>query len=188
MLEFLRFLLTTTLAASVGSPHDLVVENLLLRHHLKVLTRPMRSRARGRLRTWDKLVWIVGAPPLRCRRSASSSSSSCIAELERSTILQRTLGGRERVARDGKFVNGAVPFGFEVDRAGLLVPSERVLPGLGMTEADAVREMFRRVAGGESCYAVAEWLSAAGVPSVRRLHNKEHHRTIDVTRDSRVGS
>ena len=111
-----------------------------------------------------------------------------IAELERSTILQRTLGGRERVAREGKFVNGAVPFGFEVDRAGFLVPSERVLPGLGMTEADAVREIFRRVAGGQSCYAVADWLSAAGVPSVRRLHNKEHHRTIDVTRDSRVGS
>jgi len=85
-------------------------------------------------------------------------------------------------------VNGAVPFGFEVDQAGFLVPSERVISGLGMTEADTVREMFRRVAGGQSCYAVAEWLGAAGVPSVRRLHNKEHHRTTDVTRDSRVGS
>jgi len=84
-------------------------------------------------------------------------------------------------------VNGAVPFGFEVDQAGFLVPSERVISGLGMTEADAVREMFRRVAEGQSCYAVAEWLGAAGVPSVRRLHSKEHHRTTDVSRDTRVG-
>jgi len=40
---------------------DLVLENLLLRHQLAVLTRPTRRRSPVRLRLWDKLLWILGA-------------------------------------------------------------------------------------------------------------------------------
>jgi putative transposase len=36
-----------------------VAENLLLRHQLAVLTRPTRTRPRARLRTWDKLLWVL---------------------------------------------------------------------------------------------------------------------------------
>jgi hypothetical protein len=36
-----------------------VLENLLLRHQLAVLTRPTRARPRPRLRAWDKLLWVV---------------------------------------------------------------------------------------------------------------------------------
>ena len=39
--------------------HDLVLENLLLRHQLAVLTRPTRARPRARLRLSDKLVWVL---------------------------------------------------------------------------------------------------------------------------------
>src|SRR5438132_2096683 len=38
---------------------DLVLENLLLRHQLAVLARPTRTRPRVRLRTWDKLLWVL---------------------------------------------------------------------------------------------------------------------------------
>jgi hypothetical protein len=38
---------------------DLVLENLLLRHQLTVLTRPTRTRPRARLRTCDKLLWVL---------------------------------------------------------------------------------------------------------------------------------
>jgi hypothetical protein len=41
------------------SHHDLVIENLLLRHQLAVLTRPTRSRPQARLHLWDKLLWIL---------------------------------------------------------------------------------------------------------------------------------
>ena len=58
VLEFLRFLLTT-LVASVRPRHDLVVENLLLRHQLAVLTRPTRTRPRARVHVRDKLLWIL---------------------------------------------------------------------------------------------------------------------------------
>jgi hypothetical protein len=36
-----------------------VLENLLLRHQVAVLTRPTRSRRRARLCTWDKLLWVL---------------------------------------------------------------------------------------------------------------------------------
>ena len=58
MLELLWLLLTTVLAG-VRPRRDLVLENLLLRHQLVVLTRPTRARPRPRLRVWDKLVWIL---------------------------------------------------------------------------------------------------------------------------------
>ncbi len=62
MLELVRVLLMSVLA-SVRPRQDLVLENLLLRHQLVVLSRPTRRRRRARLRTWDKLLW---APARRC--------------------------------------------------------------------------------------------------------------------------
>jgi transposase InsO family protein len=57
-LNFLRLLFAT--AQADARPHqNLVVENLLLRHQLAVLTRPTRSRPQARLRLWDKLLWIL---------------------------------------------------------------------------------------------------------------------------------
>jgi hypothetical protein len=36
-----------------------VLENLLLRHQLALLTRPTRSPRTARLRAWDKLLWVL---------------------------------------------------------------------------------------------------------------------------------
>ena len=58
VLELLWLLLTTVLVL-VRPRQDLVLENLLLRHQLAVLTRPTRTRRRARLRTWDQLLWIL---------------------------------------------------------------------------------------------------------------------------------
>jgi transposase InsO family protein len=58
VLELFRLLFATAQAAA--RPHqNLVVENLLLRHQLAVLTRPTRSRPQARLRLWDRLLWIL---------------------------------------------------------------------------------------------------------------------------------
>jgi transposase InsO family protein len=58
MFEVLSLLLTAVLAW-VRPRNDLVLEYLLLRHQLTVLTRPTRTRPRARLRTWDKLLWVL---------------------------------------------------------------------------------------------------------------------------------
>ena len=55
----LIWLLVTTVLASARPRRDLIVENLLLRHQLAVLTRPTRTRACPRLRLWDKLLWVL---------------------------------------------------------------------------------------------------------------------------------
>ena len=59
MLEYLLLLLSL-LGAAVRDREALVAENLLLRHQLAVLTRPTRKRPR--LRTRDKLFWVVVQP------------------------------------------------------------------------------------------------------------------------------
>ena len=51
--------LVTTVQAWMRPRQDLVLENLLLRHQLAVLARPTRTRPRARLRTWDKLLWVL---------------------------------------------------------------------------------------------------------------------------------
>ncbi len=56
MLEYLLLLLSLV-RATVRDRDTLVAENLLLRHQLAVLTRPTRKRPR--LRTRDKLFWVV---------------------------------------------------------------------------------------------------------------------------------
>jgi putative transposase len=58
MLDLLWLVLMATLAW-LRPRQDLVLENLLLRHQLAVLTRPTRTRPRTRLRLWDKLLWVV---------------------------------------------------------------------------------------------------------------------------------
>src|SRR5919199_1481968 len=56
MLEYLLLLLSL-IHATVRDREALIAENLLLRHQLTVLTRPTRKRPR--LRTPDKLFWVV---------------------------------------------------------------------------------------------------------------------------------
>ncbi|MGH2350756.1 MAG: integrase core domain-containing protein, partial [Chloroflexota bacterium] len=52
-------LVLTTLRATCRCRGDLVLENLLLRHQLAVLTRPTRKRRRVAFRCLDKLVWVL---------------------------------------------------------------------------------------------------------------------------------
>jgi site-specific DNA recombinase len=91
-----------------------------------------------------------------------------LAELERSTITERTMMGRDRVARSGKWTGGPIPFGYDLDADGHLAPSQRLVPSLGSTEAELVRDVFARVAAGSSGVAEARRLNALGVPCNRR--------------------
>ncbi len=91
-----------------------------------------------------------------------------IAELERSTITERMVLGRDRAVRDGKWTNGPIPFGYDLDETGCLRPSERAVAGLGTTEAEAARSVFLRIANGSSTVKEAERFNALGVTTVRR--------------------
>lgn len=91
-----------------------------------------------------------------------------IAELERATIRDRTNLGRDRKARAGKFVNGPIPFGYDVDHGGFLVPSNRRIEELDCTEAELAQQIFDRFGAGVSGRQIAKWLNRYGIPSPRR--------------------
>lgn len=69
-----------------------------------------------------------------------------LAELERSTIIERMTMGRDRVARGGKWTGGPIPYGFDVDEQRLLVHSLRIVPDLDLTEAEVATDIFERIA------------------------------------------
>jgi len=112
-----------------------------------------------------------------------------IAELERESIKERTTMGRDRVARNGKYTGGRLPYGYDVDADGRLVPSSRIVPALETTEAEVVRELFRRVAAGSSALAETQRLSALGVvPTTHYQTGTKLSRGELVWRPSRIGS
>lgn len=91
-----------------------------------------------------------------------------IAELERETITERTMLGRARAVREGKWTNGPIPWGYDLDAEKRLVPSERMVPSLDITEAELVRDLFRRMAAGSTLRTEALRLTALGIPVVYR--------------------
>ncbi len=95
---------------------------------------------------------------------------SSMAELDRNSLLEKLTQGRDRHARNGRWL-GVVPFGYDVDADGALVPSARLVPALDCTEAELVADLYRRLAAGSSLYAECARLNALGIPPVRRYPN-----------------
>ncbi len=92
-----------------------------------------------------------------------------LAELEKSTIAERTGLGRNRVASAGGYTGGPIPLGYDLDANGRLTPSARMIPQLGMTEAAYVADLFTRIANGEATLnGEANRLTALGVPGRQR--------------------
>src|SRR5580698_8041998 len=65
---------------------------------------------------------------------------------ERDTIRERSAAGTLRVAQAGVWLGGIVPFGYRrvgEKRDARLVVSEEPIPGMAMSEADVIRDVFR---------------------------------------------
>src|SRR5262245_11286722 len=104
-----------------------------------------------------------------------------IAQLERETIRERFTMGRDRHARDGKFINGAVPIGYDLDETRTRpIPSKRKIAQLQCTEEELVQEIFRRAAAGDGAAGVTVWLRSMGVPSTRRFIRRDGRETEQV--------
>ena len=96
------------------------------------------------------------------------------AELDRETIIDNTTQGKARGARNGRWY-GVVPTGYTVADGKLVPNNEDIVPGL--TEADLVRDIFRRIAEGESSVKVAAYVSALGIGRFKR-YAKHDGRTV----------
>jgi site-specific DNA recombinase len=95
---------------------------------------------------------------------------SSLAELDRAQVLDQLTRGRDRVARQGKWTGGLVPYDYMVEE-GLLIPSTRPVEALGMTEADVVRALYQRIAAGSSAVQEVTRFNALGVPTTRYYGN-----------------
>jgi site-specific DNA recombinase len=96
---------------------------------------------------------------------------SSLAELDRAQVLEQLSRGRDCVARTGKWTDGLVPFRYTVDADGRLIPSDRLVEALDMSESDVVRDLYQRMAAGSSSAAEACRLNALGVPTTRYYGN-----------------
>jgi len=93
---------------------------------------------------------------------------SGFASHEREVIRERSIAGTNRVAEAGAWLGGIVPYGYrkvgEKQDARLAV-AEDPIPGLAMSEADVIREVFRMAAvERESCRVIAARLNDLRVP------------------------
>lgn len=90
---------------------------------------------------------------------------AAVAELERGTIMERMAMGRARVAAQGRWTGGPVPYGYILDAEGQLIPNWTVRDGYTFSEAEVVQRIFREIGDeGRSGIAVAARLNAEGVP------------------------
>ena len=121
---------------------------------------------------------------------------SGFASHEREVIRERSVAGTNRVAEAGAWLGGIVPFGYrKVGEKGdaHLVISEDPIPGLAMSEAEVIREVFRMASvERKSCRVIADRLNQLRIPCayVRddRLFvlGKRKQRTSGVWRPGRI--
>lgn len=81
-----------------------------------------------------------------------------VASEERDRIRERTRRGHERAIRDGRKPRGKTPYGYQLHEG---------KPVILEAEAAVVREIYERVAGGETCRAIGRDLERRGVPSAQ---------------------
>ncbi len=121
---------------------------------------------------------------------------SGFASHERDVIRERSVAGTIRVAEAGAWLGGIVPYGYRKvgeKRDAHLVISEEPIPGLAMSEAEVIREVFRMAAVEQkSCRVIADRLNDLRIPCayVRddrlRLRGKRKERTSGVWRAGRI--
>jgi len=65
-----------------------------------------------------------------------------VADLDRSSTLERLWNGANRAAREGKWLGGIVPFGYQKEDA-YITPSTEPMRGYYLSEVEVVRMVYR---------------------------------------------
>jgi len=101
-----------------------------------------------------------------------ASIKAAVSANERATFLKQTREGLKRRARDGKWLNGPPPYGYQVDGEGYLKPDNAPIPGLTLSPVDVIQSIYRLlVEEGYTCHRIAEYLNTLNVPTSATLLN-----------------
>ena len=103
-----------------------------------------------------------------------------VAGLERDNTVQRSVEGTNRLARQGAWLGGVVPYGYRAVGKGKdshLVVSEQLIPGFDCSEAEVIRLIYHMAADEQkSCQAIADHLNALGIPPTHTYDEHDHPR------------
>jgi len=98
-------------------------------------------------------------------------------EYERDTFIERSTEATNRLAREGQWMGGIVPYGYRVrglKREARLVVAEDPIEGTVLSEADVIRLIYRLAAEeGRSSNSIAEHLNSLGVPPAYTRDGRE---------------
>jgi site-specific DNA recombinase len=87
---------------------------------------------------------------------------------ERDQIRERSMAGTDRLARAGAWLGGIVPYGYRKegeDKEARIVISEEEIPGVGISEAEVMRQVYRMAANEcVPCVRIADFLNMLPVP------------------------
>lgn len=87
---------------------------------------------------------------------------------ERDQIRERSMAGTDRLARAGAWLGGIVPYGYRKegeDKEARIVISEDEIPGVGISEAEVIRQVYRMAANERAtCVRIADFLNMLQVP------------------------
>ncbi len=86
---------------------------------------------------------------------------AALAQFESDVAKERTLSVKEEMARQGKFVGGNIPYGYEYDR------DEREFV-INEAEAAVVERVFSEYLAGATTYRIAQQLNKEEIPTKRR--------------------
>lgn len=112
---------------------------------------------------------------------AFATMLAVFAEMEADAIRTRVKAARDHLIKVGRVVGGTVPYGWQSipnpDGNGKVLAQD---PG----RIEYVREMAKRVLGGDSIYSVVQWLNQEGVPlpstsQVNRKHEGWAYSTVE---------
>ncbi|HEX3034729.1 MAG TPA: recombinase family protein [Thermodesulfobacteriota bacterium] len=91
-----------------------------------------------------------------------------LAEWEKEQIRERTIDGKYRKARSGKFPGGIVPYGYVINKEKLLEIDENPIPGYNLSPAYIARQIFNWIGNeGISTIETARKLNDLGVPATK---------------------
>ncbi len=97
-----------------------------------------------------------------------------VADLDRTTTLERLWLGANRWAREGKWLGGIVPYGYYVNADGYLDVNETPIPGFHLSEAGVIRLIYFLVAEQKmSTKKVADYLNALAIPTSYVIHARQ---------------
>ncbi|ABK61503.1 recombinase family protein [Clostridium novyi] len=97
-----------------------------------------------------------------------------VADLERSTILERMWLGANRAAKEGKWLGGIVPYGYFVNEDKYLEVNNNIISEINLSEADVVKLIFSLATENNmSCIKIADYLNSLNIPPSYKKDNRK---------------